>query len=529
VVVTTLSYTKSIVDMSGSGQESLFRQLRDARIKCPLNEEQQFLPLDIMDKVITEENVRHEISGKFGALLDRKLPSKTVKHAKKVFAILVEIGEPRAMKDLFSDGLTDEHLPLSRVGESNKLRSKQGKEFPSFVKWKTEQRVADFIEKQWIFLAPVLDTSGHHIELESKHPLPFVKMDVIGYTKTSSVYESELHQAHFKRKPLEKYSHQVATKEIRDRELFEQEKRNLDTIQEINHEHLVKHFATCRKGTNYYVIFPWASGGSLKDFWKRQDGQTRDATLKMWSLRQMLGLAMALEALHGVNCRHGDLKPENILHFHGTTATDGKLVIADVGISKTHQKDTQFRHEGTNTRATTPSYEAPEAITNASTPRARRYDIWSIGCIFLEFAIWILHDREAIRSFGEARYGPSFEFYFPSRDSCTSSTPREIHPAVTSVIKTLRHDPRCSGNTEFGNFIDIISEDLLHIDVEKRVSATELVEKLRKVVENMEADPRCLFNEVSLVPEKLRFPRGTRTGAHEPRNGTISEETVVGS
>jgi serine/threonine protein kinase len=517
---------------------SLFRRLRDAQVECPLND-QRFLPLDVMNEVITEDTVRQAISGKLGRIFDRKLPSKIVKDAKKTFAILVEIGEPGKMKELFLEGLTDDHLPLSPIKDSNELQSENGKRFPSFARWETEQRVTDFIDKQWIFLAPVLDISGRFIKLSSKCPLPFLDMDEIGHTGTSTVYKTCLHHAHFTPQPptptRTPHHLRVATKEFRSAELFAQERENLNTVHSLAHTHLVTHFATYQKGTHYYVVFPWAQGGNLRDFWASQDTLPRDANLTLWALRQLHGLACALEALHSVNCRHGDLKPENILHFSSsasststpttptTDAVDGKLVIADVGISRTHAHATQLRHKGTATRATTPAYEAPEARSNHA-PRARRYDVWSLGCIFLEFALWVLHDDEAIASFESARNPDSLFYLLSSSNSNSNSTSTgsggsrdvsastegrglEIHPVVARAIAELRGDPRCSGDTVFGEFIEVIEKDLLQIEVEQRVFAEELAEKLQRIVQSAEAGSRPLFNDVSEVPEKLRFSR----------------------
>ena len=524
---------------------SLFRRLRNAQIES--NDNQKFLPLDVMNEVITEDIVKNAISGKLGRIFDRKLPSKIVKDAKKTFAILVEIGEPGKMKELLSEGLTDDQLPLSTVDNSAELKSHTGKRFPSFARWETEQRVTDFIDKQWIFLAPVLDSSGRHVELSSKCPLPFLDMDEIGHTNTSTVYKSLLHHAHFAPQspspspaPAPTLTHppqhvRVATKEFRSSALFEKERKNLTTVQFLAHAHLVTHYATYHKGNFHYVVFPWAHGGNLRDLWRTHDTLARSTNLTLWALRQLHGLASGLEALHGVNCRHGDLKPENILHFSSPSLTSstpptssssitGTLVIADVGISRTHTHATQLRNAGTTTRATTPAYEAPEARSIHS-PRPRRYDVWSLGCIFLEFAMWVLYDAQAITSFERAR-DPEALFYLAGAGAGDVDAGRteergretglEIHPVVARAIAALRRDPRCVGPTVFGEFIDVIEKDLLQIEVEQRVDADQLAEKLRRIVQGAEAGSRRLFNDVAEVPAKLRFSRcadAARTGA----------------
>lgn len=259
----------------------------------------------------------------------------------------------------------------------------------------------------------------------------------------------------------------------------------------------------------------------MRDFWAVKDEHIPDTKLALWSLQQMLGIVEAVEALHEVNCRHGDLKPENILHVKEADAN--YLGIADVGVSRSHDKATKMRHVGTTTRATTPSYEAPEAFASHTTPRARRYDVWSLGCIFLEFALWILHDIDTINSFGYARHSPSFEFYLLNRDSAESKRKAEIHPMVTKPLQLLREDSRCIGDTIFQNFLSLIEKRLLQIEVDQRAEAKELVQELRMIVQDAEANPTRLLNHVELTPNKLRFPPRAQTGSFEPVNGTISE------
>jgi serine/threonine protein kinase len=203
----------------------------------------------------------------------------------------------------------------------------------------------------------------------------------------------------------------VAIKEIADENLFEREKDNLIRIQNLKNRHLIRHIATCQRDSSYYVIFPLANGGTLLDYWEFESETPRDPGLVvLWSLQQMLGLAEAIRALYhdlggDLRLRHGDLKPANIIFFK----EDGGnfLVVADVGVSRIHEQPTLLRRVGTTTEATTRSYEAPEvAFERPGQPRARAYDIWSLGCVFLEFAFWLLYDVNAINNFEENRRDP---------------------------------------------------------------------------------------------------------------------------
>ena len=296
----------------------------------------------------------------------------------------------------------------------------------------------------------------------------------------------------------------MAIKELRDRKSFEREKDNLTKILNLNNRHLIKHIATCERGSNYYVIFPLANGGSLLDYWKRENEKPRSLELILWSLQQMHGLAGATYALHhdlggDIHCRHGDLKPANILLFEEDA--DRFLVIADLGVSRIHEQQTNLRRCGTTTMATTRSYEAPEVLESGrqDQPRARTYDIWSLGCVFLEFAIWLLYDFDAIKNFEDNRKRP-LENPHASFFYMTPVGKAEIPTEVLDAIKALREDPRCQGGTSLESLVNLIADKLLVTAAEDRCKAEQLRDELQKIVQKARQDFSYLLNATNQPP-----------------------------
>jgi len=184
--------------MAPTNPQPLYKRLQAKYLHCSLSL-QKYLPLDIIDAEITVETVKAEMKRK---PISSQHLKNVVQKAKKVFAILAIIGEIHAIEDLLSDGITDDHLPLSRKegsGDEVVLVSagSDGKEFPSFATWH-DIRVGDFLDRQWIVQAPVLDDSGRQVYLNSQCALPFLKVDEVGSTGSSTVYRSEVHPAHQK-------------------------------------------------------------------------------------------------------------------------------------------------------------------------------------------------------------------------------------------------------------------------------------------------------------------------------------------
>jgi serine/threonine protein kinase len=117
-------------------------------------------------------------------------------------------------------------------------------------------------------------------------------------------------------------------------------------------------------------MFRWADGGNLRDFWQSNKKPQLRTSLVRDVVKQIWGLAEALDELHsygggGGSYRHGDIKLENILRFQTRSVVRpeidvGILKIADLGLAKHHNVGTEFRPQ-TSMRYTTYRYEPPEA------------------------------------------------------------------------------------------------------------------------------------------------------------------------
>lgn len=202
------------------------------------------------------------------------------------------------------------------------------------------------------------------------------------------------------------------------------------------------------------MLFPLAEG-DLRHYWRTHDASRQDYDeLVSWFVKQALGLAEGLKALHqfkqleqpesepnshyGV---HGDIKPENILHFAGNGPNDlGILKIADFGITRFQRSESRFFKEYRHT----PTYRAPEYDLGGGL-MSTRYDIWSMGCLYLEILIWLLYGYDTLETnFTAARTldGPrdvlDASYFVIKEDNRTGSRLAELKPSVRRVcIKKL--------------------------------------------------------------------------------------------
>lgn len=206
----------------------------------------------------------------------------------------------------------------------------------------------------------------------------------------------------------------------------------------------------------------------------------------------MTGIAAALSHLHNdllaqdsrpLSGYHLDIKPENILICVDAFSSRGIWKLSDFGSSYLRPKESRKElppHPGLGT------YEPPECQLNL--PQSQAYDLWSLGCIFLECTAWLIKGSDAIDEFAEDRLndvkvsGTMFkDDYFFTLEFNESSTPvRAVtRPAVIKWIRALERNPRC--NEKISELLYLIESGLLQVDQTERLKANYLSERLQLI------------------------------------------------
>lgn len=276
----------------------------------------------------------------------------------------------------------------------------------------------------------------------------------------------------------------------------------LKDIQAIVHEipnlHLISPIASykIKQDDTGYLMFPWADRGNLKDFWAREENRDGVVCLKnphimmKWTLQQMQGLCRALVELHKdrpprggpsyktTHCRHGDLKPENILVFHKESSD--KLHIADLGLGKFHGKSTDERkkeHEYTKTQTGTTRYTPPEF--DVTKQISRLYDVWSLGCLFLEFIIWAAWGVKGLDKFIESDMKEFWQW---------NGNKADVHEDVKKWIRNMSEVLSAHGqHTALGDLLEMVELNMLKVK-DKRSRSENIHEQLTKIINRVEHD-----------------------------------------
>ncbi|CAH0038842.1 unnamed protein product [Clonostachys rhizophaga] len=495
--------------------EDLVNKIKNGTLEIENDTDQEtyeWVPFDHIEKLLGDEaNVRAVLR----AVLEKQPKMTHSVHddmtrfvlgkAKRLFAVLVRYNKLDWLKLFYDKGFADDQFPIERksvkdlgpgyVGPDCKWAVRSIKYPENYVPFPVEKDDIDYLCRlcQWHFFVPVFTEDDEPVYIFSPSQiLPFLEEIDTGVESNFSVVRHYvIHRRHIELQDDQivcatdaRGNPHVAVKRLKfawsktagkSKEIALNESNVLYRFKENRHRHLIRVIACYSQGSDYFFMFPWAPGGSLRDFWKKCDilaeeslnFGSKDWELYIeWFLRQLKGLAEAIKILHyskdkpGESCRHGDLKPENILCFgnrlpaRGEIPTDITLVITDAGLAKVHERETQARLDPTTTQGGTRRYASPEVEIDKNHARSRLYDIWSLGVLYLEFLIWILYGKENLKKFHDDTSG----------DYCFDTHPEtRVKPIVTQWIQAIKDDPRCSssGPTALGRLIDLIENRLL--------------------------------------------------------------------
>ncbi|KAI0107272.1 hypothetical protein GGR51DRAFT_571210 [Nemania sp. FL0031] len=357
--------------------------------------------------------------------------------------------------------------------------------------WWISSNTTDFCHNQWCFFPLVFREETFRYTIPSSMRLPYTK-----YVKKSKAEDSNYSRVEKRSIYQECFECRIQTVIDGDKNICvavkklkhsnqsdaDQEAKALERIRNRPNVHLIKAIAYIQtEKMEFSFVFPWAEHGNLWELWANQERAPRDRDYFVRVFRQLTCLASAIDELSNMELRHGDLKPGNIVCFQtddGLPIKIGKehntmvrLVIIDAGLAKIHEEGTECR-SGTDTKVSTRRYAAPELEIPPPNGLSRRFDVWSMGCILLEFAIWLIDGQDKLEGFpADTKQHEKFKFFVtkPNHDSLSPSEEPQViaerHPTVDMKIDEIRKYPSCSSGTAIGRLIDLIANKLLMVNL----------------------------------------------------------------
>ncbi|KAJ8124817.1 hypothetical protein O1611_g8823 [Lasiodiplodia mahajangana] len=232
----------------------------------------------------------------------------------KIFAILLLIEFPQAIKDFISAQVSDLELPFRKLGNGNLpanrgrvlLGQKHNPNIPVrgiFDRW-SHLKIDNFERYQWSVISPVLSRekdkkSAVHFEFKDDVVLPFCKH--LNTSKFSGRYgvSSRVHirKEHHDFDELVGSSAAVKQLYTESEAEFKREIEIMKGVGESPHNHLNPLLATYRQHGRYHLIFPLADSDLMK-YWRDVEPKPVFRDTVLWAARQFHGIAAGLEKVH---------------------------------------------------------------------------------------------------------------------------------------------------------------------------------------------------------------------------------------
>lgn len=141
----------------------------------------------------------------------------------------------------------------------------------------------------------------------------------------------------------------------------------------------------------------------MEEYWETINPKPNQGDVKFvhWLSEQCRGIMEAVDKIHNPKYpanlpketllygRHGDIKPENILWYKSLDKLDrGIWVLSDLGFTTFNREKSRSMVPRESVLAT-PGYRPPECDLDGG-QISRAFDIWTLGCFYLEMICWFL-------------------------------------------------------------------------------------------------------------------------------------------
>ncbi|KAI1743122.1 kinase-like domain-containing protein [Xylaria scruposa] len=483
-----------------------------------------FLPRCELEDVLSYNVIRHVLRQTLGCALEESnqtarqiLGNRQDVSYVQILTILLLISKVKYIQYFLRENICDRELPLVDYKKLHKRLSG-----PGFCKM---VHIFAFCQRQWEVVVPVFNFSERTTLIKKFQPqirLPFEYCKDTSQGGQGRILQVKIHQGHLIGYSSDNLCFAVKRFERTHtgRRMWEDELTVLKRFSgpTTGHKHLIKLLlAYEQEHEGYFLVFPLAEG-DMANHWRRHRFHSPSPEDARWVFEQCSGIAGALATLHGHNFksghdlgRHGDIKPENILWFKRYPADRGYLVVADFTLSRFHSAKT-VNVTLPGKRGFTPTYRPPEVDLKSRLLSAQSYDIWSLGCVYLEFLTWYLLGYDATRGQGcqsfvnERIVGDNQQqdkFFNIVNDNGVVPRSAEVKESVKKWIFLLHGASRCS--EAIHDFLDLIEKYMIVINPEKRGTMDQVERELGEIVKRCSEAGYCHSGTPRSSPNKESY------------------------
>ncbi|KAL9612988.1 MAG: hypothetical protein Q9167_002465 [Letrouitia subvulpina] len=447
----------------------------------------------------------HRVERLLGSLFDsetvRELDAEVIReHYLRPLAILLLIGEGRMIKHFIKyQSLQDHQLPYRTCPNDFPFSSD-----PNFFE--------RFHNQQWQFCATYLEYNMN-LHLHKEEILPITYKEKIGSGGNAVIFKVVVEKEYNKLVPPrwntperpQDLRHTFVLKTYRGPDAEEQHKRERNAFMSLRHDKKPSPFIIAYHGSfvdddTFNIILEYADRGNLEDFMKATpEPSTGEAMIEFWD--RLCNITHGLALIHGFPGDtsgnipvllgwHQDIKPANILVFSGsgTSSYDVYFKIADLSLCHFKPGEAQQPEDSDLDAFGTRAYGAPEtfrpesALDPLPVEVRRDVDVWSVGCVFSEAAVWSRFGWKRVLEYRSQRQQElknsldldGEHFFHDGRD--VLSTVLDTHKYMAKKLRMIDHVTI--------QILRILDEDVLLNENEPRYSAKQVFYKSKRVIRN---------------------------------------------
>ncbi|KAK0110693.1 hypothetical protein ONS96_002294 [Cadophora gregata f. sp. sojae] len=273
-----------------------------------------------------------------------------------------------------------------------------------------------FYERQWRYCVPVFD--GRLVDKHFHHSrvLPVVSKEQIAQGATATTFKIQIHHMYdrFEKISWSQNANIASTYALksfvgRDSQYYFSELETYQILPQSGDPSLIHYYGSYRQDDTYNIVLELADRGSLEQYLSYCQPPASGADiLQFWG--GLFKIVHGLVCIHNVghhSLRHGvhqNIKPATILvKDNGLGSQYGwEFKLGGLGFC-------QFSYDGNfpiHTKFGTRTYGSPECYLKrpgSSVSFNQNIDIWSLGCVFSEVAVWIASGYHGVQNYRNLR------------------------------------------------------------------------------------------------------------------------------
>ncbi|KAK5700213.1 hypothetical protein LTR17_023122 [Elasticomyces elasticus] len=418
-----------------------------------------------------------------------------------VFCILLRINKAPHIETFLRHDLSDKILPVDQRPHG----------FPDSVSFE------DFRDKQWPFCAYRLFT-GMVKSISSEKIIAIESRTELAKGDGSTIYKIQVHPEYDGLQDDDTsvnshLSHTYVLKAYDGAEAQKHHDAEVEAYDKIHSgglpiENLLRYYGTYTYEGKYYVILEYADVGTLEDFLRETPKPTRgEHIIGIW--RGAFGLVEAVFRVHMQHGWHQDIDMENILvrSKPGVSPYSWSMKLADYGRSHFKDPDSTSIVMADYDTFGTKTYGAPECYRSDRFSQTTRLqvpqgvDIWSLGCVWSELAVWIVKGYDGLQAYRKRRRAATDELGLQN-PGCFHDG-KAVLPCIQEVHNGLRWDSMSDEDYVTGKIWQGLIEQMLHSKGNERPHSRELRQETTKRLSEAEArlTPPVRINKAADIPQ----------------------------